>query len=133
MANKVFITSIHEISADSNELYPVLHRHWPIVKISYSDNDREHNYLSRIILTCDDNKIFNKIFDWYVSYQKAFIFRLSDGNEFKFATADGKEIGQSGTNAEVGRDIMKFIDEFNSGMFDGPQLQVYDEVEFMDI
>lgn len=129
MANKVFITSIHEISADSNELYPVLHRHWPIVKISYGDNDREHNYLNCIILTCGDNKVF----DWYVSYQKAFIFRLSDGNEIRFDTADGKEIGNSGTNAEVGRDIMKFIDEFNSGKFDGPHLQVYDEVEFMDI
>ena len=129
MANKVFIASIHEISADSNVLYPVLPRHWPIAKISYDDDDRENNYLSHIILTCSDNKVF----DWYVSYQKAFIFRLSDGNEIRFDTADGKEIGNSGTNAEVGRDIMKFIDEFNSGMFDGPQLQVYDEVEFMDI
>lgn len=133
MTNKVFIASIHEISADSNKLYPVLPRHWPIVKISYGDDDRENNYLSRIILTCVGNTLFNKIFDWYVSYQKAFIFRLSDGNEIRFDTADGKEIGHSGTNAEVGRDIMKFIDKFNSGMFDGPQLQVYDEVEFMDI
>lgn len=99
------------------------------MKISYGDNDREHNYLNCIILTCGDNKVF----DWYVSYQKAFIFRLSDGNEIRFDTADGKEIGNSGTNAEVGRDIMKFIDEFNSGKFDGPHLQVYDEVEFMDI
>ena len=131
MANKVFITSIYEINADSNILYPVLHRHWPIVKISYGENDRD--YLSRIILTCDDNKIFNKVFDWYVSYQRAFIFRLSGGNEFRFETADGKAIDQFGTNAKVGRDIMKFIDEFNSGKFDDPQLQVYDEVEFMDI
>lgn len=129
MANKVFITSIHEISADSNELYPVLHRHWPIVKISYGDDDREHNYLSRIILAGDDNKVF----DWYVSYQKTLIFRLSDGKEIRFDTADGEAINHFGTNAEVGRDIMKFIDEFNSGKFDGPQLQVYDEVEFMDI
>lgn len=133
MANKVFITSIHEISADSNELCPILPIYWPITKISYGDNDREYNYLSRIILSCGDNKVFNTINDWYVSYQKAFIFRLSDGNEIRFSTVDGKEIGHSGTNAEVGRDIMKFIDKFNSGMFDGPQLQVYDEVEFMDI
>ena len=129
MANKVFIASIHEISADSNKLYPVLPRHWPFVKISYGDNDRENNYLSRIILTCDDNKVF----DWYVSYQKTLIFRLSDGKEIRFDTADGEAINHFGTNAEVGRDIMKFIDEFNSGKFDGPQLQVYDEVEFMDI
>ena len=129
MANKVFITSIHEISADSNVLYPVLHRHWPITKISYDDDDREHNYLSRIILTCGDNKVF----DWYVSYQKTLIFKLSNGNEIRFDTADGKVIDHFGTNAEVGRDIMKFIDDFNSGKFDGPQLQVYDEVEFMDI
>ena len=129
MANKVFIASIHEISADSNVLYPVLPRHWPIVKISYDDDDRENNYLSRIIMTCGDNKVF----DWYVSYQKTFIFRLSDGKEIRFDTADGAAIDHFGTNAEVGRDIMNFIDEFNSGKFDGPQLQVYDDVEFMDI
>lgn len=129
MENKVFITSIHEISAVSNKLYPVLDRHWPIAKISYGDNDRENNYLTRIILASDDNKVF----DWYVSYQKTLIFKLSDGNEFRFETADGKAIDHFGTNAEVGRNIMKFIDEFNSGMFDGPQVQVYDEVEFMDI
>ena len=129
MANKVFITSIHEISADSNEFYPVLDRHWPIAKISYGDNDRENNYLTRIILAGDDNKVF----DWYVSYQKTLIFRLSDGKEIRFDTADGEAINHFGTNAEVGRDIMKFIDEFNSGKFDRPQLQVYNEVEFMDI
>ena len=129
MENKVFITSIHEITPGSNELYPVLSRHWPIAKISYDDDDRENNYLSRIILTCGDNKVF----DWYVSYQKTFIFRLSDGKEIRFDTADGKAIDHFGTNAEVGRDIMNFIDEFNSGKFDRPQLQVYNEVEFMDI
>ena len=75
----------------------------------------------------------NKVFYWYVSYQKTLIFRLSDGKEIRFDTADGEAINYFGTNAEVGRDIMKFIDEFNSGKFDGPQLQVYDEVEFMDI
>lgn len=129
MANKVFIASIHEIPADSDELYPVLPKYWPIEKISYDDNDRENNYLSCIILTCGDNKVFY----WYVSYQKAFMFRLSDGREIRFDTADGNAIDNLGNNAEVGRDIMKFIDEFNSGKFDGPQLQVYDEVEFMDI
>ena len=130
MANKVFITSIHEISADSNVLYPVLHRHWPITKISYGDNDREHNYLSRIILTCGDNKVF----DWYVSYQKTLIFKLSNGEEIRFDTADGGSMDRFGANTGVGRDIMKFIDDFNSGKFDdGPRLQVYNEVEFMDI
>lgn len=129
MANKVFITSIHEITPGSNEFYPVLHRHWPFAKISYGDNDRENNYLTRIILAGDDNKVF----DWYVSYQKTLIFRLSDGKEIRFDTADGEAINHFGTNAEVGRDIMKFIDEFNSGKFDRPQLQVYNEVELMDI
>ena len=129
MANKVFIASIHEITPGSNEFHPVLHRHWPIAKISYGDNDRENNYLSRIILTCGDNNVL----DWYVSYQKTLIFKLSDGKEIRFDTADGEAINHFGTNAEVGRDIMKFIDEFNSGKFDRPQLQVYDEVEFMDI
>ena len=99
------------------------------MKISYSDNDRENNYLTRIILTGDDNKVLY----WYVSYQKTLIFRLSDGKEIRFDTADGEAINHFSTNAKVGRDIMKFIDEFNSGKFDGTQLQVYDEVEFMDI
>ena len=129
MTNKVFITSIHQISADSNVLYPVLPRHWPIAKISYDDDDRENNYLSRIILTSSDNAVLY----WYISYQKTFIFRLSNGTEIRFDTADGKAIDHSDTNAKVGRDIMNFIDEFNSGTLDGPQLQVYDEVEFMDI
>ena len=129
MENKVFITSIHEITPGLNEFYPVLDRHWPIAKISYGDNDRENNYLTRIILAGDDNKVF----DWYVSYQKTLIFRLSDGKEIRFDAADGEAINHFGTNAEGGRDIMKFIDEFNSGKFDRPQLQVYNEVEFMDI
>lgn len=129
MANKVFITSIHEISADSSELYPVLPRHWPIAKISYGDNDRKYNYLTCIIMTSSDNAVF----DWYISYQKTFIFRLSNGKEIRFDTADGKAIDHSDTNAKVGRDIMNFIDEFNSGTLGGPQLQVYDDVEFMDI
>ena len=130
MANKVFITSIHEITVDSDELYPVLPKYWPIEKISYyGDDDRARNYLSCIILTCGDNKVFY----WYVSYQKAFIFRLSDGREIRFDTADGNAIDNLGNNAEVGRDIMNFIDDFNRGKFDGSQLQVYNDVEFMDI
>lgn len=129
MTNKVFITSIHEISAVSNVLYPVLPRHWPIAKISYDDDDRENNYLSSIILTSSDNAVLY----WCISYQKTFIFRLSNGKEIRFDTADGKAIDHSDTNAKVGRDIMNFIDEFNSGTLDGPQLQVYDDVEFMDI
>lgn len=125
MANKVVISEIHEISADSSEFYNVLYRHWPIVELSY---DTREGRLNRIIMTGDDNFVAK----WNMSYQKTFVFKLSDGKEIRFDTPDGEGIGH-GTNVEVGRDIMKFIDEFNRGEFDGPQLEVSNEVEFMDI
>lgn len=128
MANKVVITEIHEIAADSSEFYHVLYRHWPIVKLSY-DVDRERNYLNRIIMTGDDNFVAK----WNMSYQKTFVFKLSNGKEVRFDTTDGEGIGHTVTNAEVGRNIMKFIDDFNHGEFDGLQLEVSNEVEFMDI
>ena len=128
MENKVVISKIYEIAVDSSEFYGVLSNHWPIVKLSY-DADRERNYLSRIIMTGSDNFVGK----WNMSYQKTFIFKLSDGNEIRFDTTDGEGIGHTVTNAEVGRDIMKFIDEFNQGKYDGSQLEVANEVEFMDI
>ena len=75
----------------------------------------------------------NFVGKWNMSYQKTFVFKLSDGNEIRFDTVDGEGIGHTVTNAEVGRDIMKFIDEFNHGAFDNSQLEVANEVEFMDI
>lgn len=128
MANKVVISEIHEIATGSDGFYGVLCNHWPIVKISY-DTDREHNYLERIIMTGADNYVAR----WNVSYQKTFVFKLSDGKEVRFDTPDGEGIGHNITNDSVGRDIMKFIDEFNHGAFDGSQLEVANEVEFMDI
>jgi hypothetical protein len=128
MENKVVITKIYEIAVDSSEFYGVLSNHWPIVKLSY-DVDRERNYLKRIIMTGSDNWVAK----WNISYQKTFVFQLSNGKEVRFDTADGEGIGHFATNAEVGRDIMKFIDEFNQGKFDGSQLEVTNEVEFMDI
>lgn len=128
MENKVFITEIHEIAVDSSAFYAVLPNHWPIVKLSY-DADRERNYLRRIIMTGMDNYVCK----WNMSYQKTFVFKLSDGNEIRFDTTDGDGIGHTVTNAEVGRDIMKFIDEFNQGKYNGSQLEVANEVEFMDI
>lgn len=128
MVNKVFITEIHEIATDSSEFYDVLYNHWPIVKLSY-DTYRENNYLKRIIMTGSDNYVAK----WNMSYQKTFVFKLSNGKEIRFDTMDGEGIGHTATNAEVGRDIMKFIDEFNNGKYDGSQLEVANEVEFMDI
>lgn len=119
---------MHEIAAGSSDIYNVLCRLWPIVKISY-DADRKHNYLERINVT----GINNFVAYWNMSYQKTFVFKLSNGKEIRFDTADGNGIGHFSTNAEVGRDIMKFIDEFNHGKFDGPQLELSDEIEFMDI
>lgn len=128
MANKVVISEIHEIAVDSSEFYDVLSGRWPIVGLSY-EADRERNYLKRIIMTGHDNFVGK----WNMSYQKTFVFKLSDGKEIRFDTIDGDGIGHTATNAEVGRDIMKFIDEFNHGKFDGTQLEVANEVEFMDI
>ena len=78
--------------------------------------------------------LYNGGHDKYkMSYQKTFVFQLYNGKEIRFDTADGEGIGHFSTNAEIGRDIMKFIDEFNQGKFDGSQLEVSNEVEFMDI
>lgn len=128
MANKVFITEIDEIAVGSTRFYKVLSNHWPIVKLSY-DADREHNYLNRIIMTGSDNFVGK----WNISYQTTFVFKLSNGKEVRFDTTDGHGIDHNITNVEVGRDIMKFIDEFNHGAFDYSQLEVANEVEFMDI
>ena len=75
----------------------------------------------------------NFVGKWNISYQKTFVFQLSSGKEVRFDTTDGDGMGHFVTNAEVGRDIMKFIDEFNQGKFDYSQLEVANEVEFMDI
>ena len=128
MENKVVISKIYEIAVDSSEYYGVLSNHWPIVKLSY-DADRERNYLKRIIMTGSDNFVAK----WNISYQKTFVFQLSSGKEVRFDTTDGDGMGHLVTNAEVGRDIMKFIDEFNQGKFEYSQLEVANEVEFMDI
>lgn len=128
MANKVVISEIYEIATGSEGFHKVLCNHWPIVKISY-DTNREHNYLDKIIITGIDNYVCR----WNVSYQKTFVFKLSDGKEIRFDTPDGEGIGHTVTNDQVSRDIMKFIDEFNHGVFDGSQLEVANEVEFMDI
>lgn len=126
MANKVVITEIHEIAVGSSGFYRVLCNHWPIVEISYTTT-RDNN-LNRIIVRGIDNFVGK----WNMSYQKTFVFKLSDGKEVRFDTIDGEGIAYA-DNVEVGRDIMKFIDEFNHGVFDGPQLEVSNEVEFMDI
>ena len=128
MNEKVVIAEIQEIACDDTAFWPVLPRHWPIVEISY-DADREHNYLKRILMTGVDGYKGK----WNVSYQKTFVFKLSNGKEVRFDTTDGEGMGHVVTNADVGRAIMKFIDDFNHGEFDGPQLKVSDEVEFMDI
>lgn len=125
MANKVVITEILEIAAGSAGFYKVLCNHWPIVEISYTTSG---NNLHRIIARGIDNFVGK----WNMSYQKTFIFKLSDGKEVRFDTMDGEGIAY-GNNVKVGRDIMKFIDDFNHGVFDGPQLEVSNEVEFMDI
>ena len=128
MANDVFITEVSEIAVGSTRFYKVLSNHWPIVKLSY-DADRERNYLNRIIMTGSDNFVGK----WNISYQTTFVFKLSNGKEVRFDTPDGHGIDHNITNVEVGRDIMKFIDEFNHGAFDYSQLEVANEVEFMDI
>ena len=89
MENKVVITKIYEIAVDSSEFYGVLSNHWPIVKLSY-DADRERNYLKRIIMTGDDGFVAK----WNISYQKTFIFQLSNGKEVRFDTTDGDGMGQ---------------------------------------
>ena len=121
MDEKLYISKIFE---DDN--YPVLSRLWPIKKITYGI-EQDENSLKYLCFHSSDEKGV-----WCVSYQRNFVFVLSNNREIKISTQDNKECGQN-TDTQFIKELIKFIDSFNNAEFDEPKLKLIDEVEFMDI
>lgn len=121
MDEKIYISKVFE-----DDSFMVLPRLWPIKKITYRI-DPDENSLKYLCFHSSDGKGA-----WSISYQRNFVFVLSNNKEIKISTPDNKECGQN-TDTSFIKDLIKFIDSFNNGEFDEPELKLIDEVEFMDI
>lgn len=121
MNEKIYISKVFE-----NDNCIVLSRLWPIKKITYKI-DPDENSLDYLCFHGSDEKCI-----WCVSYQRNFVFVLSNNKEIKISTPDNKECGEN-TDTPFIKELINFIDSFNSGEFDEPELKLIDEVEFMDI
>ena len=121
MNEKIYISKVFE---DDNHI--VLSRLWPIKKITYRINTNE-NSLKYLCFHSSDEKS-----TWCISYQRNFVFVLSNNKEIKISTPDNKECGQN-TDTPFIKELINFIDSFNNAEFDKPELKLIDEVEFMDI
>lgn len=67
---------------------------------------------------------------YFISYQRSFKIRFLDGQEFEFkgTTGDVED------DAEFNKQFLKFVEDFHNGKYENvSNLQVVDEVEFMDI
>lgn len=127
MAEKIYISKIFE-----NDKLIVLSRLWPITKISYVIN-RAENILECLCFysNADFDGNADKGF-WQISYQKNFVFILSNNKKIKISTPNNKACGNNIDTPFI-KELIKFIDSFNHGDFDGSDLRLINEVEFMDI
>ena len=121
MDKKIYISKVFE-----DDSYMVLSRLWPIKKITYRI-DPDENGLKYLCFHSSDEKGA-----WCISYQRNFVFVLSNNKEIKISMLDNKACGQN-TDTPFIKDLIKFIDSFNNGEFDESELKLIDEVEFMDI
>ena len=121
MNEKIYISKVFE---DDNHI--VLSRLWPIKKITYKI-DPDENSLDYLCFHSSDEKGI-----WCVSYQRNFVFVLSNNEEIKISMPDNRACGENADTSFI-KELIKFIDSFNSGEFDEPKLKIIDEVEFMDI
>lgn len=121
MNEKIYISKVFE---DDNHI--VLSRLWPIKKITYRIDTNE-NSLKYLCFHSSDEKGA-----WCISYQRNFVFVLSNNKEIKISTPDNKECGKN-TDTPFIKELINFIDSFNNGEFDESELKLIDEVEFMDI
>ena len=122
MDEKIYISKVFE-----DNHYMVLSKLWPITKITYK-------------IIPDKNKLEHLCFHssdgsrgiWLISYQRNFIFVLSNNKEIKISTPDNEECGKNIDTPFI-KELIKFVDSFNNGEFDDHKLELIDEVEFMDI
>lgn len=113
------IKEFYEISGSAGyeRATAILPRMWPIKKIDYgynSSNDFVHNTSDRnyIVLYGSNGETLT----WWIGYQRKLKFILSDG---QVVIIDGSKtpyctVGYN-ENAEPIKDMIKFIDEFNTG------------------
>jgi hypothetical protein len=67
---------------------------------------------------------------YYISYQRSFKFRFADGQEVEIKGT----IGDVEDDEEFGNKFLKFVEDYHNGKYENKSnLQVVDEVEFMDI
>lgn len=121
MYEKIYVSKVFE---DDN--YMVLSRLWPIKKITYWI-DPDENSLKYLCFHSSEGKGA-----WSISYQRNFVFVLSNNKEIKISTPNNKECGKNVDTPFI-KELIKFIDSFNNGEFDESELKLIDEVEFMDI
>lgn len=121
MDEKIYISKVFE---DDNNM--VLSRLWPIKKITYWI-DPDENSLNYLYFHSSEGKGA-----WCISYQRNFVFVLSNNRKIKISMPDNKACGKNADTPFI-KELIKFIDSFNNGEFDEPELKLIDEVEFMDI
>ena len=121
MNEKIYISKVFE---DDNHI--VLSRLWPIKKITYKI-DPDENSLDYLCFHSSDEKGI-----WCVSYQRNFVFVLSNNEEIKISMPDNRACGENADTPFI-KELINFIDSFNNGEFDEKKKKIIDEVEFMDI
>ena len=122
MNEKIYISKVFE-----NDNSIVLSRLWPIKKITYKIVPDE-NRLDCLCFHGSNEKCI-----WCVSYQRNFVFVLSNNKEIKISMPDNRACGENADTPFI-KELINFIDSFNNGEFDRPELKLIDEVvEFMDI
>ena len=67
---------------------------------------------------------------YWIGYQKSFMVRLQDGQEFEFKGM----VGRIGDDMEFNNEFLRFVKDYHNGKYEpGSRLHVTSEVEFMDI
>ena len=90
-----------------------------------------HGYVECIYLETEKAPLPGGRFGrYYIGYQKSFMVRLQDGQEFEFSGT----VGRIGDDEEFNKEFLRFVEAFHNGEYEpGSKLRVTSEVEFMDI
>lgn len=88
-------------------------------------------YVESIDLETEKKNPFGGSFGrYYIGYQKSFMVRLQDGQEFEFKGI----VGRIGDDMEFNNEFLRFVEDYHNSKYEpGSKLCVTSEVEFMDI
>ena len=88
-------------------------------------------YVDRIDLETEKkNPLGGNFGRYYIGYQKSFMVRLQDGQEFEFKGM----VGRIGDDMEFNNEFLRFVEDYHNSKYEpGSKLHVTSEVEFMDI